>query len=61
MDSEKAFDLLVKDDKDRLIKEWGTSGFEKIKEYFLDKSFKTLDMDNDETKIIYLQAKIHLR
>ena len=51
--SSDAFEILVKDDRKRILEKFGMQGFVKIKIYFIDNVDDTVDVNDGSIKEIY--------
>ena len=48
-----AFDILVKDDKEEILKTFGEHGFGKIRDCFIDSVESKIDVDDESVKKSY--------
>ena len=54
-----AFDILVKDNKEEVLKSYGEYGFGKIKDYFIKSVADTVDINDESVKEIYNSAPVN--
>ena len=57
--SSDAFDILVKDDRKLILKQFGNKGLARMKDNFLDIVATTVDIDNNITKVAYNNAVVN--
>ena len=57
--SSDAFEILVKDDRKRILEKFGNKGLVRMKDNFLDIVATTVDINNNITKVAYNNAIVN--
>ena len=54
--STEAWDILVKPDREKLLEDYGKIGLDRLRNYFLMRTYDQVEIDAESTKEVYQNA-----